>query len=96
MPFFLVRLLVFALLLPLILTDKCGGNCPAGNCNTCDCGTTANFTDLGRACNGYSWDQNCCKCIILRRTYGNTNYMSTNNSTSLYVTKSGLMNLNSN
>ena len=58
--------------------SNCGGNCPAGNCGTCDCGTNKNFTDLETLCSGVSWDKNCCKCIILRISLGNTNYMVSN------------------
>jgi hypothetical protein len=34
----------------------CGGNCPAGNCQTCDCGTTANYPNLDNVFSGRAWE----------------------------------------
>jgi hypothetical protein len=70
------KLLFLGLLIVVIsAASNCGGNCPAGNCATCDCGSQKNFTDLEQACSGVSWDKNCCKCVVTRISLGNTNNM---------------------
>ncbi len=90
-----LRVCVFTLFMTLCLSaSNCGGNCPGGNCPTCDCGTSANYPDLASLCSGSTWEQNCCKCIILRRSFGNTNFMATNSTSA--VTNSGLMSFNNN
>ena len=34
------------------------------------------FPDLDQLCGTFEWEKNCCKCIILRRSDGNTNQIA--------------------
>ena len=34
--------------------STCGGNCPSGTCNTCYCGTSAEYDNIASACSQYS------------------------------------------
>ena len=66
-------LLVSLLLLVLASTQSCGGNCINNWCSTCDCGEEPSYPDLDQLCGKFSWNKECCKCIILRVSKGNTN-----------------------
>jgi hypothetical protein len=61
------------LILTLVSAQSCGGNCINNWCSTCDCGETPSYPDLDSLCRKYSWNKECCKCIILRVSKGNTN-----------------------
>lgn len=69
------KILFLAMFLILISSLTCGGNCPKGDCATCDCGSNKQFPDLQQACQYRAWDVNCCKCIVTRISTGNENYM---------------------
>lgn len=66
--------LIVALFALTVLSDNCGGNCPSGKCINCPCGNKKDYPDLNEVCDGIAWDSNCCKCIILRISLGNTNF----------------------
>lgn len=70
--------LLFILLLSVVLTNDCGGNCPSGKCPTCFCGTTKNMQDITAWCEKYKWDQKCCKCIVSNSSGGNANALNYN------------------
>jgi hypothetical protein len=39
-------------------SSNCGGNCPAGNCPKCPCGSTMNYVDIISWCSKYTgWNQ---------------------------------------
>lgn len=54
----------------------CGGNCPAG-CESCPCGSSANYIDPVAWCKLGDWDQLTCQCII-KASMNNANFVSTN------------------
>jgi len=60
----LVLLLLLCTFLSTAFGETCGDNCPAGNCDTCRCGSTKDIVSLDEYCSLSSlWDKNCCKCI---------------------------------
>jgi hypothetical protein len=71
-------LFLLALIFVVSLADTCGGNCPGGKCPNCPCGTTKNMQDIACWCQQYSWNQNCCKCIVSHESGGNANAMNYN------------------
>ena len=71
-------ILIMALLAAAVFADSCGGNCPSGKCVTCFCGSTKNVVDIATWCAKYSWNQNCCKCIVSHESSGNANAMNYN------------------
>ena len=86
-------LLCITLLIGVINSDKCGGNCPGGKCNSCPCGYDKNVVDGASWCNKYSgWNQACCRCIVSHESVGNGNAMNGNSNGSLDV---GLFQINS-
>lgn len=58
----------------------CGGNCPAGNCPDCPCGSTKSIADstwITNECgNVFYGDTKCCKCIISASSSGNKAFMT--------------------
>ncbi|ELR15113.1 uncharacterized protein ACA1_215950 [Acanthamoeba castellanii str. Neff] len=71
--------LVLLLCLPAVLADRCGGNCPSNNCNSCPCGTTPAYTDVASACRRFNgWSQSCCECIIRHESGGNLHAVNHN------------------
>jgi hypothetical protein len=73
------------MVLVLVYTDSCGGNCPAGNCPICFCGTTKSMQDIGAWCAKYNWNQACCKCIVSHQSGGNANALFYNPNGSVNV-----------
>lgn len=71
-----MKSIIFLLLLVSALADSCGTNCPSGTCTSCPCGKTSNIIDVADWCSQYSWNQNCCKCIVSRESQGNANFMN--------------------
>ena len=71
-------IIVFFTFLALALSanSTCGGNCPANNCPTCYCGTNQNIQDIATWCAKYTWNQNCCKCIVSKLSAGNANFIT--------------------
>lgn len=82
-----MKIVVLLLLIAFVFADSCGGNCPGGNCNKCFCGTTKNVVDIATWCAKYSWNQNCCKCIVSHESSGNAHAQchNTNNSDDIGV-----------
>jgi hypothetical protein len=64
------------MLLTVVLTELCGGNCPSGNCPDCYCGTSKLKEDIAKWCAKYSWKQECCKCIVEKGSGGNAHFLS--------------------
>jgi len=88
----LIDLLLLALYISIAVADTCGGaNCPSGKCPTCYCGRISNFIDVAAFCAQHSWNQACCKCIVLSESGGNSNAMNYNNNGSTYI---GLFQIN--
>jgi|688.fasta_scaffold1206719_1 hypothetical protein len=77
--------IVLLLLVALAFADSCGGNCPSGRCPTCYCGTTKSVLDIAAWCAKYSWNQNCCKCIVSHESGGNANALNYNSNASTDV-----------
>lgn len=88
-----MRIVVLIALLVLACTDTCGGNCPAGFCTNCYCGNQKNIVDIATWCAKYTWDQNCCKCIVSHESNGNANYLFYHNFNGSYDL--GLFTINS-
>ena len=59
-----MKIVILALIISLALADSCGGNCPSGKCPSCPCGTSRATADIGAWCAKYSWNQDCCRCIV--------------------------------
>jgi hypothetical protein len=59
-------IIVLLVILSVAFADSCGGNCPSGKCPSCPCVTSKNMADIAGWCAKYSWNQACCKCIVLR------------------------------
>jgi hypothetical protein len=73
-----MKIVLGLLLIALVFANTCGGNCPPGNCPTCYCGTTKSILDSATWCAKYSWNQNCCKCIIAHESSGNAHNVNFN------------------
>jgi len=74
-----MKLIIFLLLVALVFSDSCGGNCPWGTCPLCPCSTSPSPVDVTAWCAQSSvWDQTCCQCIVGHQSGGNANYMSYN------------------
>lgn len=73
-----MKIILALLLLSLVLADSCGGNCPSGNCKNCFCGAGKNVVDIIAWCAKYSWNQNCCKCIVSHESAGNAHATALN------------------
>lgn len=80
-----MKIAIVLLLVALALADSCGGNCPSGKCPTCYCGTSKNMQDIATWCSKYSWNQNCCKCIVSHESGGNANALNYNTNASTDV-----------
>jgi hypothetical protein len=87
----LLKITLFSLMSALVLSDTCGGNCPSGKCPTCYCGTNKSMQDISAMCAKYSWDQNCCKCIVSHESGGNAHALNYNSNGS---TDAGLWQIN--
>lgn len=79
-----MKILLGALLVALVAADTCGGNCPGG-CPTCFCGNTRKVEDISAWCARYSWNQECCRCIVSHESAGNAHYMHHNSNGSTDV-----------
>ena len=91
-----MKIAVVLALLTLVFTHAdtyCGGNCPGGFCTNCYCGNQKNIVDIALWCSKYTWDQNCCKCIVSHESGGNSNYLHYNNFNGSYDL--GLFTINS-
>ena len=73
-----MKSLLLVLLLGMVLSDKCGGNCPGGRCPNCPCGTSPNRVDVASKCKMHSWTQKCCVCVVNAESGGNGNAMNYN------------------
>ena len=73
-----MKILALLLLIVFALADSCGGNCPNGNCPTCFCGIGKNMVDIATWCSKYTWNQNCCKCIVSHESGGNAHAVNYN------------------
>lgn len=73
-----MKVAILILLVALVFANNCGGNCPSGRCQGCQCGATKNIQDIATWCAKYNWNQKCCKCIIAHGSGGNANYMEFN------------------
>lgn len=80
-----MKIVLTLLLLSLALADSCGGNCPSGNCKNCFCGAGKNMVDITAWCAKYSWNQNCCKCIVSHESAGNAHATTLNENGSANV-----------
>lgn len=67
-------ILALLLILHISATTTCGGNCPSNTCYSCTCGSTKKI--ISPTCSGYSWNQNCCKCIISKLSGNNEHFMT--------------------
>ena len=68
------------------LADRCGGNCPSGNCPNCPCGTAPQAQDANYWCSQFGgWNQACCRCIISHESGGNANAANHNTNGSFDV-----------
>lgn len=67
------------------LGSKCGGNCPAGNCTECICGTKTDYQNIETWCSRYQWNQSCCECIVNSESKGNANAVRKNSDGSYSV-----------
>jgi len=73
-----MKVIILLLLVALVFSDTCGGNCPGGKCPNCPCGTARNILDINAWCAKYNWNQACCKCIVSHESSGNSNSMNYN------------------
>lgn len=73
-----MKVLLLLFLVILAFTDSCGGNCPAGDCPTCFCGTGKNILDIATWCSKHNWNINCCKCIVSHGSEGNAHAVTYN------------------
>lgn len=80
-----MKVVLVLLLIALALADSCGGNCPSGKCPKCYCGTTKNMQDIATWCAKYSWNQNCCKCVVSHESGGNAHALNYNSNGSTDV-----------
>jgi hypothetical protein len=80
-----MKIAIVLLLVALALADSCGGNCPSGKCPTCYCGTAKRMEDIATWCAKYSWNQNCCKCIVSHESGGNAHALNYNTNASTDV-----------
>lgn len=88
-----MKTLIFLIaFLSLSYSDTCGGNCPSNTCPKCICGTKAIYPDIDYWCSKYTWNQACCKCIIMKESSGNKNAMNYNTDSSF---DAGLWQINS-
>lgn len=87
-----MKLVIFLLLVVLSFADSCGGNCPTGRCPVCYCGTGRSYVDIAVWCAKYTWNQNCCRCIVYHESTGNANALNYNSNGSTDV---GLWQINS-
>ena len=53
--YYLVFFLVLAVIIPSIMANNCGGNCPSNRCPSCPCGTAKNMVDINAQCARHSW-----------------------------------------
>jgi len=77
--------IILLLLVVLVFADSCGGNCPSGKCPTCYCGTSKSVLDIAAWCAKYSWNQNCCKCVVSHESSGNAHALNYNSNASTDV-----------
>jgi len=76
----------FFLLFTLTQALICGGNCPDNSCKKCICGSAKKIVSIDEYCAKSSmWDVNCCKCIALRASGGNSHFMKYSDSGSALV-----------
>lgn len=71
-----MKSILLCFILVVALCDSCGGNCISGNCPSCPCGSDKKIVNISVWCARYSWNQNCCKCIVSHESGGNANAMS--------------------
>jgi hypothetical protein len=62
----------------------CGGNCQGG-CDSCPCGTSPSYQDVGAWCSKFGWNQQNCQCIMKHESGGNANAVNQNGGGSLDV-----------
>lgn len=70
--------ILLAVMMAIVLSDSCGGNCPSGRCPTCYCGTSKNVVNIGEWCSKYGWNQACCNCIVSHESGGNAHALNYN------------------
>jgi hypothetical protein len=70
-----MKILILLLIASVALCIKttCSGNCPSKQCLGCPCGQTANPINIAVWCAQYTWNQNCCRCIVQAESGGNAN-----------------------
>lgn len=61
-----IQIILFCFVVLQIKALTCGGNCPSDTCTECWCGLETKIVSIADECKKYSWNQNCCQCIMGR------------------------------